>query len=77
MKTRSIYLNIPWNKPKNTILSKEYLKEISGLVKLKGEKSVEKLMATIVWDSKLMLIDFLKEWKMVAASHYEGVLKKL
>lgn len=65
--------------PENKIQSKEWHpRGTTGPVKFKAERSVKKVMATIFWDSKgVILIDFLEGQKTVTSSYYEEVLKKL
>jgi histone-lysine N-methyltransferase SETMAR len=65
--------------PESKIQSKQWLpRGTSGPVKFKAERSVTKVMATVFWDSKgLILIDFLEGQRTITASYYERVLKRL
>ena len=50
----------------------------SGPIKFKSERSVNKVMATVFWDSEgVMLVDFLEGKKTVKGAYYIEVLRKL
>ena len=50
----------------------------SGPIKFKSERSVKKIMATVFWDSKgVVLVDFLEGKKTVIGTYYVEVLRKL
>ena len=46
-------------------------------MKFKVERSVQKIMATVFWDSEgLILMDFLEGQKTITGIYYKGVLQK-
>ena len=65
--------------PENKNQSKQWLpKGSAGPIKFKAEKSAQKVMATIFWDSTgVILIDFLEGQKTITGAYYEDVLRKL
>ena len=65
--------------PESKIQSKQWLPRGSaGPVKFKAERSAQKVMATVFWDSEgVILIDFLEGQKTITGNYYKGVLQKL
>ena len=65
--------------PESKIQSKQWLPKGSPApIKFKAEKSAQKVMATIFWDSNgVILIDFLEGQKTITAIYYKSVLEKL
>ena len=63
--------------PETKKQSKEWLpRGSSGPIKFKSERSVKKVMATVFWDSKgVVLIDFLEGKKTVKGAYYVEVLE--
>ena len=59
--------------------SKQWLSHgSSGPIKFKSERSVKKVMATVFWDSKgVVLVDFLEGKKTVTGAYCVEVLRKL
>ena len=50
----------------------------SGPIKFKSGRSVKKVMATVFWDSKgVVLVDFLEDKKTVTGAYYVEVSRKL
>ena len=70
-----VYLYDPETKQQ----SKQWLlRESSGPIKFKSERSVKKVMATVFWDSEgVALVDFLENKKTVTGAYYVEVLRKL
>jgi histone-lysine N-methyltransferase SETMAR len=65
--------------PESKIQSKQWLpRGSSGPTKVKAERSVKKVLATIFWDAKgIILVDFLEGQKTVTGIYYQDVLRKL
>ena len=65
--------------PETKQQSKQWLlRGSSGPIKFKFERSVKKVMATVFWDSKgVVLVDFIEGKKTVTGAYYVEVLKKL
>ncbi len=65
--------------PESKIQSKQWLPRGSAApVKFKVARSAQKVMATVFWDSKgVILIDFLEGQKTITGNYYKGVLQKL
>ena len=59
--------------------SKQWLtRGSSGPIKFKSERSVKKVMTTVFWDSKgVVLVDFLEGKQTVTGAYYVEVLRKL
>ncbi|KAF2356775.1 Transposase type 1 [Trinorchestia longiramus] len=50
----------------------------SGPIKFKSERSVNKVLATVFWDSEgVVLVNFLEDRKTVTEAYYVAVLRKL
>jgi len=50
----------------------------SGPIKFKSQRTVNKVMATVFWDSEgVVLVDYLEQQKTVTGPYYVDVLKKL
>ena len=46
-------------------------------IKFKFERSVQKVMTTVFWDSEgIIFVDFLEGSKAIIAIYYEGILRK-
>lgn len=65
--------------PESKQQSKQWLpRGSSGPIKFKSQKSAQKVMATIFWDSDgVILIDYLKGQRTVTGAYYANVLRKL
>ena len=52
-------------------------KRLTGPMKFKSERSVQKVMATDFWDSEgIIFLDFIKRSKTITGIYYDGVLRK-
>ena len=65
--------------PETKQQSKQWLPRGSaGPIKFKSERSVNKVMATVLWDQEeVVLVDFFEGRKTVTGSYYVEVLRKL
>ena len=65
--------------PEDKIQSKQWLpRGGSGPIKAKSERSRGKVMATVFWDAKgILLVDFLENKRTINADYYTRVLRKL
>ena len=65
--------------PESKIQSKQWLPRGSAApVKFKVARSAQKVMATVFWDTKgVILIDYLEGQKTITGNYYKGVLQKL
>jgi histone-lysine N-methyltransferase SETMAR len=65
--------------PETKQQSKQWLPRGSaGPIKFKSERSVNKVMAAVFWDSEgVVLVDFLESQKTVTGSYYVEALRKL
>lgn len=65
--------------PETKQQSKQWLpRGSSGPIKVKAEKSAEKVMATVFWDSEgVIMVDYLEGRRTITGAYYEGVLRKL
>ena len=53
------------------------LKGSTGPIKFKSERSVQKVMPTLFWDSEgIILVHFLEGSKTITGIYYVGVLRK-
>ena len=64
--------------PESKTQSMQWLsKDSTGPIKIKSERFVQKVMATVFWNSEgIILIDFLERSKTITGIYYEGVLRK-
>ena len=65
--------------PESKIQSEQPLPGVSAEpVKSKAKRPVQKVVVTVFWDSKgVILIDFLVGHRTVTATYYEGIIRKL
>ena len=64
--------------PESKTQSMQWLsKDSTGPIKIKSERFVQKVMATVFWDlERIILIDFLERSKTITGIYYDGVLRK-